>query len=74
YGKQRGASIGIIVAGLIALVTLEPRVQRWIDARANGDEAIVAETGAAETGAAETGAAESGAPGTSMPASPADDH
>lgn len=36
YGKEKGASISIVVAGLIALATLEPRVQRWIEAKANG--------------------------------------
>ena len=39
YGKEKGASISIVVAGIIALATLEPRVQRWIEAKANGSTA-----------------------------------
>lgn len=68
YGKQRGASIGIVVAGLIALVTLEPRVQRWLDSKANGDE-----SGAGGTDAVEP-ADEAGSPGGAAGTAPADDH
>jgi uncharacterized protein (TIGR02611 family) len=73
YGKQRGASIGIVVAGLIALVTLEPRVQRWIDAKANGDEANGDEARADSIDALDLGDEPDG-PATNAGAAPADDH
>lgn len=44
YGERRMLGLSVLVAGIIALVTLVPRVQRWIETKARHPAAGTART------------------------------